>query len=161
MQKEEIQVLLKAAERLNINPAELKPLNPWTQKGPRAEAIQMAVLEVDPTMAARWRTASGDELSLASVAYENGLMEGSKEIFDDLRAKSPAFVAMENQRRDEWESKMLKEMDDKALELSTARGIDPDVANQKYNAAMGGKFQKYFEGLNQEAALEAKLKQQG
>ena len=84
MQKDEIQVLLQAAKRLNINPSELKAINPWTQKGPRAEAMQMAALEVNPAMAAKWRSESGDEISLQTVAYEHGLVEGSKEIFDDL-----------------------------------------------------------------------------
>ena len=41
---------------------------------------------------------------------------------------------------------MLRDMDSKAMELATARGVDPDAANQKYNPAMAGKFQSYFEG---------------
>ena len=121
--------------------------------------MQMAVLEVNPAMAARWRSESGDEISLQTVAYEHGLVEGSKEVFDDLRAHSPAFVAQEQQKKEEWESKMLADMDAKAKELSVSRGVDPDAVNQKYNAAMGGKFQSYFEGLNQEAAREQKAQQ--
>ena len=81
MQKDEIQVLLQAAQRLNINPSELKALNPWTQKGPRAEAMQMAVLEVNPAMAAKWRSESGDEISLKTVAYEHGLVDGDQPSF--------------------------------------------------------------------------------
>ena len=161
MQKDEIAVLLQAAKQLNVNPSELKAINPWTQKGPRAEAMQMAVMQINPVMAAKWRSESGDEISLRTVAYEHGLEEGSKEIFDDLRAHSPAFVAQEQERKNAWEEKMLKEMEDKAMELATARGVDPEAANQKYNAAVAGKFQSYFEGLNADAALEAKLKQQG
>ena len=159
MQKTEIEVLLQAAKRLNINPSELKALNPWTQKGPRAEAMQMAVLEVNPAMAAKWRSESGDEISLKTVAYEHGLVEGDQQIFDDLRAHSPAFVAQEQQRKTEWEEKMLKEMEDKAMELAASRGVDTEAAAQKYNTAVAGKFQGYFEGLNQEAALEQKMKQ--
>ncbi|WP_222929875.1 hypothetical protein [Synechococcus sp. PROS-U-1] len=121
----------------------------------------MAVTQVNPVMAAKWRSESGDEISLRTVAYEHGLVEGSKEIFDDLRAHSPAFVAQEQQKREEWETKVLADMEAKAKELAVSRGVDPDAANQKFNPAMGGKFQSYFEGLNKEAALEAKLKEQG
>ena len=159
MKKDEIQVLLQAADRLKINPSELKALNPWTQKGPRAEAMQMAVLEVNPAMAARWRSESGEEMSLKTVAYEHGLVEGSKEVFDDLRAHSPAFVAQEQQAKETWEQKMLSEMDSKAKELAASRGVDTEAAAQKYNAAVAGKFQSYFEGLNQEAAREQKAQQ--
>ena len=161
MQKDEIQVLLQAAQRLNINPSELKALNPWTQKGPRAEAMQMAVLEVNPAMAAKWRSESGDEMSLKTVAYEHGLVDGDSQVFADLRAHSPAFVAQEEQKKEEWIQKQLADMDAKAKELAASRGVDTEAAAQKYNAAVAGKFKGYFEGLNADAALEAKLKQQG
>ena len=122
MQKDEIQVLLQAAQRLNINPSELKALNPWTQKGPRAEAMQMAVLEVNPAMAAKWRSESGDEMSLKTVAYEHGLVDGDSQVFADLRAHSPAFVAQEEQKKEEWIQKQLADMDAKAKELSRKPG---------------------------------------
>ena len=120
----------------------------------------MAVLEVNPAMAAKWRTESGEEMSLKTVAYEHGLVEGDSQIFDDLRAHSPAFVAQEQEQISAWEQKVMADMDAKAKELSTARESTL-MSPASTNPALSGKFSKYFEGLNADAALEAKLKQQG
>lgn len=154
MQNEELKVLLQAAARLNIDPSELKAINPWTQNGPRAEAMQMAVEEVAPAMAARWRSDSGSEISLATVAAEAGLREHTAETYADLRQHDPVFVEQEQLKAKEWEAKMEAEMLSRALELATRRGVDPEAMNQPHNPALAGKFRGYFEELNRQAAQE-------
>ena len=163
LQKDEIQALLDASTALRIPATSLKPVNPFRHdlKTPTAQSIQMWLRENRPEIAARLSGNSGHVFSLAAVAAEMGLREHDQKSHEEMMQHSETYARQKTAQAADWETQMLKDMDSKAMELATARGVDPDAANQKYNPAMAGKFQSYFEGLNADAALEAKLKQQG
>ena len=163
LQKDEIQALLDAATALRIPATSLKPVNPFRHdlKTPTAQSIQMWLRENRPEIAARLSGNSGHIFSLAAVAAEMGLREHDAKSHKEMMQHSETYARQKRAQAADWEAQMLKDMDSKAMELATARGVDPDAANQKYNPAMTGKFASYFEALNADAALEAKLKQQG
>ena len=86
---DEIQALLEIARALKIEPKELKAVNPFTQKGPRAEALQLEADQSKPVMAAKWRADAGLTMNLETVAAEAGLIEHTVASKADLAAHSP------------------------------------------------------------------------
>lgn len=92
MSEEEIKLLLQAAQICKLNPADLKPVNPWTMSGNTAMALQLAVSEISPAQAARWRVKSGETASLQAAAAKAGLVEMNQSIHNELSALDPDFA---------------------------------------------------------------------
>ena len=161
LQKDEIQALLDASTALGIPATSLKPVNPFRHdlKTPTAQSIQLWLRENRPEIAARLSGNSGHIFSLAATAAEMGLREHDAKSHEEMMQHSEVYARQKNAEAADWEARMLKEMEQKSMELATARGVDPDAVNQKYNPAMAGKFQSYFEALNADAALEHKMQQ--
>ena len=144
LQKDEIQALLDAATALRIPATSLKPVNHFRHdlKTPTAQSIQVWLRDNRPEIAARMSGNSGHIFSLAAVAAEMGLREHDAKSHEEMMQHSETY-ARQGEAAD-WEARMLQEIDDKAMELSRSRGVDPEVTNQKYNPAMTGRFKSYF-----------------
>ncbi len=84
MTENELKVLLDAVSLAKIDPAGLKPVNPFTQQGPTAKSLQVAVQEINATQAARWRNEAGESISLAAAAAKAGLVEMSRTVHEEL-----------------------------------------------------------------------------
>lgn len=131
-EKEDIEVLMKAAAFAKIPAGQLKPLNPYTQDSPRGKLIQAAVETIDPVTAARWRTASGSQMSLETVAAEMGLQPHTKETREDLLKHDPKAVIQQRAAQEQWEKDQLAAMDKAVDELQTRRygkPLDPKEQN--------------------------------
>ena len=114
-------MLLDAASLARIPADTLKPVNPFSQTGPRAEAMQMAVADVNPAQAARWRMEAGETISLASAAAKAGLAELSPGAQKELAELDPDFITGQAEAKAAWEAKMLDQMSEQAEQLGEAR----------------------------------------
>ena len=162
LEQEELKVLLDAASLARIPATDLKPINPWTQQGDRAQAMQMAVTQVNPAQAARWRLAAGESLSLASAAAKAGLVEltpgAQKELYElDADAITGAAEA-----KAVWEAKMLDQLSEEAGKLGEAREKQTQAfARQAGNSTSGSHIRDFYRRLgisdpNQLGSIPAK-----
>ena len=95
MTDNELKVLLAAAQKAKLDPATLKPQNPFRMEGPTAKTMQIAVAEIDPVQAARWRNDAGHTYSLAAAAARSGITEHTAVTKQELRDTDPDFVTGE------------------------------------------------------------------
>ena len=91
-----------------------------------AESIQMAVESIDPIAAADLRVAAGGSMSLATAAAERGLTDHSAETKADLAMHSSAYQRQRKAEADDFERRMLSDMETKANDLALRRGANPD-----------------------------------
>ena len=137
--------------------------NPFEYDTPRAQNLQTMLVAADPVIAAEIKNASsnGYKKSMAVALWEDGEIEMNESIHKELYANDPEYIKMFNARQQENEARIMAGWEENTRASQIARGVDPDALNQKYNPALGGsKFKSYFEGLNQEAALERKMQQE-
>lgn len=121
MTDNELKVLLAAAQKAKLDPANLKPQNPFRMEGPTAKTMQIAVADIDPVQAARWRNEAGQTYSLAAAAARSGITEHTAVTKQELLETDPDFVTGQMEAKAAWEAKMLGQMDDAAAALSTQR----------------------------------------
>ena len=76
--KEDIELLMRAAAFTKIPADQLKPEQPWKFEGKTAELLQMATEAINPVKAAQWRSEAGGSISLATQAAELGLQPHTK-----------------------------------------------------------------------------------
>ena len=58
MNPKEIQLLANACAAAGIDASKITPANPFEKSGKVAELLQVAVAELNPAMAAKWRIAA-------------------------------------------------------------------------------------------------------
>jgi len=158
MNEEQLKALLTAARTLGINPNDLKAENPFKFTGPRAESIQAAVSEQNPTLAAQWRVDAGAKLSLGAIAARDGITPMSNSQHQELMEKCPDYAtgALDSQARREAE--LLDKYSKAAEELATAREKQQKSFSQSSGNAQTGSFNNDFlkriggrQGLNMPA----------
>lgn len=148
MEQEELKVLLDAASLARIPATDLKPVNPWSQTGPRAETMRMAVSQLHPAQAARWRIAAGETISLASAAAKLGLAEMDAGTQKELAELDPDFVVKQQQDKESWEAKMLDQMTEEAGKLGEAREKQTQAfARQAGNSSNGSHTRDFYRRL--------------
>ena len=121
MNNEQLQLLLDAAQKLQLDPSQLKVANPWTLNGSTAESIQNAVSDLNPQQAAIWRKEAGESLSLAGAAFEAGLAPLTASAHDELMELSPNYQAEYKQRRRAEEEQMMRNLHHGAEKLKEKR----------------------------------------
>lgn len=121
MNETELQTLLNAAKLAKIDPSGLKPVNPFTQSGERAQAMQMAVSEVDPAQAARWRIAAGETISLASAAAKAGLAGMTPAAHEELKSLDADYIAGAQEAEARREADLLDSLEKGAAGLAEKR----------------------------------------
>ena len=104
-----------------MDASKLKPVNPWTQKGPTAETLQMAVQEHFPQMAAQFRTEAGESLSLAAAAAKAGISESTPAIQKELMELDHDFVVGAQEAAARREVDILDQMAKASEELAAKR----------------------------------------
>ena len=127
-EKQDIEVLMRAAAFAKIPAEQLKALNPYTQDSPRGKVMQAAVEEIDPVTAAKWRTASGSQMTLETVAAEMGLIEHTTATKTDLLKHDPNAVLQQRAAQEDWEKKQLEAMEKAAAEMRLRRTGSADDA---------------------------------
>jgi len=110
MNTEQLQLLLDAAQKLELDPSQLKVANPWTLSGPTAQSVQTAISELNPKQAAEWRQEAGETLSLAGAAAEAGLTPMSEATHNELMELSTEYQADWKQRRRLEEETIMRNM---------------------------------------------------
>ncbi len=92
LSKDDLGILMKAAQMADINPAGLKVMNPWLDHSPTAAALQSAITKLDPGAAERLAQAAETPLTLATAAYLEGVGPLTAEVRGELAAKRPATL---------------------------------------------------------------------
>ena len=83
--------------------------------------MQMAVTEVDPTQAARWRIAAGETVSLASAAAKAGLTEMTVGAHEELSEIDPDYIVGLEEAKARREAELMDQMGKAADELASKR----------------------------------------
>lgn len=136
MNEAELKCLLDAASLAQIDPTGLKPINPYTQTGERAQAMQMAVVEVNPAQAARWRLEAGESVSLASAAAKAGLSPMTADAEKELSELDADFITGQQEAKARREAELLDQMEKRAEELAATR--EKQQASFARSAGQGG-----------------------
>lgn len=148
MTNDEIKILLDAASAARLDPASLKPVNPWTQKGATAETLQMAVQQNFPHMAAQWRIQAGESLSLAATAAKQGLTQMSPNAAKELAELDHDTIVGQQEAAARREADALADMEQKAAELAQKREAQTQqFARQAGNSSGGGHVRQFYQRL--------------
>jgi len=133
MEKQHLDLLIRAAKAAGLNPAELKAANPFDMKGGVAETMQMAVSAIDPVQAARWRSEAGGSASLEAAAAQAGVIEMNRSAHQSLLENDPDYVAGVQEAQARREAELLKRWEAEVEEKEKARGIDSSKPRQPRN----------------------------
>jgi len=114
-------VLLEAAKVAQMDPSNLKPLNPFSQNGATAQTLQMAVQQVDPILAARWRNEAGESISLASAAAKAGLRPMTQSTHDELSSLDADYLRGQEEAKARREADLLASLEAGADSLREKR----------------------------------------
>ena len=130
--KEDIELLMRAAAYAKIPADQLKPEQPWKFEGKTAELLQMATEAINPVKAAQWRSEAGGSISLATQAAELGLQAHTKATKEDLLKHDPRAVIQEQAAKEQWVKNQLAEMEEQVNKIQTAKygkPLDPNEQN--------------------------------
>ena len=133
MTNDELQVLLEAAQALNLRPAELKAVNPFTQQGKVAESLQIAAQSVNPLQAAKWAKEAGQEASLEAAAALAGVIEMTADAHKSLMESDPDYLVGVQEAQARREAELLQRWEAEVEEKEKARGIDSSKPRQPRN----------------------------
>ena len=155
MDEAQLKVLLDAAKMAGIPASELKPVNPWSQNGPRAQAMQMAVQNVAPAMAAQFRLDAGQSLSLEAAAVQAGLQEMSKSVFEELNELSPDHIVGQQEAAARREADLLDQMGKAAEELAAQREKQQQAfARSSGNNSSGSHVRDFYRRMGVQNAAQ-------
>lgn len=90
LEKADLALILRAAQRAGIDPGRLRDENPWLCNGPTALALQAAITALDPLAAERLQSAAGVRMSVGCKAAIEGLTPWTPELEAELRRVAPA-----------------------------------------------------------------------
>ena len=98
LSKEDLSLILKAAQSVKIDPSKLSVRNPFDPSldGPVPNMLREAIRQIDPQRASQMIQSAGIGLSLKAQAVCEGLAEMDQEVWEEIQQKDPGFVA--NQR---------------------------------------------------------------
>lgn len=90
LEKADLALILRAAQRAGIDPGRLRDENPWRCNGPVAVGLQAEIATLDPTAAKRMEAAAGAGLSIACRAAMEGLTPLTPQLAAELSRKAAA-----------------------------------------------------------------------
>jgi hypothetical protein len=93
LSKDDLDLLIRAAQLAGINPSGLKVMNPWLDHSPTAAALQAAITRLDPAAAERLAQTAETPLTLATAAYLEGVGPLTNQVLEELATKRPATLA--------------------------------------------------------------------
>lgn len=141
MSEKELQLLVNAAQLARLNPSELKPINPFSQQGGKATSMQVAVAELDPAQAARWRVEAGESISLESAAAKAGLTPMSRAAHNELSAIDADYITGQEEAKGRREADLLASLEKGADQLREAREKQQQTFSRSAgNNTSGGAF---------------------
>ena len=114
MTPKEIQFLANACAAAGIDASKITPANPFEKSGKVAELLQVAVAELNPAMAAKWRVAAGSGLSVATMSELQSGQPLSDDAQRDLYLHDPQFVADVQRQQVSAEEQALKAIQEQA-----------------------------------------------
>ena len=114
MTPKEIQFLANACAAAGIDASKITPANPFEKSGKVAELLQVAVAELNPAMAAKWRVAAGSGLSVATMSELQSGQPLSDDAQRDLYLHDPQFVADVQRQQVSAEEQALKALEEGA-----------------------------------------------
>ena len=125
MTKQEIEVLKNACQMAGIDAKTIRPEKPFKKKGKVAGLLQVAVSEISPAQAAKWRVDAGGSLSVATLSEMHSGGELSQAAQQDLWHHDASYV-VDRQKEDErdYQSKiqhMEKESAEARMRLTLLR----------------------------------------
>jgi len=145
LEEQELKVLLQAAQVARMDPSTLKPKNPWTLQGQTAKTLQLAVSEIDPAQAARWRVEAGETISLASAAAKAGLSPMTQGAHDELSNLDADYIAGQEEAAARRHSQLLDSLEQGANKLAEAREKQQAAfARSAGKNTAGGQFNREF-----------------
>ena len=145
MTESELKVLLDAASLAKIDPSRLKPVNPWSQQGPTAQSLQVAVQEISATQAARWRNEAGESVSLAAAAAQAGLSPITPAVHNELNELSADYISGQLEAKARLEAETLDRMAAAANELAEKREKQQQAFSRSAgNNNSGGGYNRDF-----------------
>ena len=130
--KEDIELLMRAAAYAKIPADQLKPEQPWKFEGKTAELLQMATEALDPVKAAKWRFEAGGSISLATQTAELGLQAHTKATKEEMLKHDPRAVIQEQAVKEQWVKDQLADMEEQVNKIQTAKygkPLDPNEPN--------------------------------
>ena len=141
MSEKELQLLVNAAQLARLNPSELKPINPFSQQGGKATSMQVAVAELDPAQAARWRVEAGESISLESAAAKAGLAPMTQAAHNELSAIDADYIADQQKEQARRSSDAMAALEQGAAALAARREAQQQAfARSAGNNTSGGAF---------------------
>ena len=141
MSEKELQLLVNAAQLARLNPSDLKPINPFSQQGGKATSMQVAVAELDPAQAARWRVEAGESISLESAAAKAGLTPMSRAAHNELSAIDADYITGQEEAKARREADLLASLEKGADQLREAREKQQQTFSRSAgNNTSGGAF---------------------
>ena len=117
MTPKEIQLLAQACQVAGIDASKIAPSNPFEKSGKVADMLQVAVSEIDPLQAAKWRVAAGGGLSLATMSELQSGEALSETAQKDLFQHDPEYVKEVVAQRQNAEEQLLKQMEERTAEM--------------------------------------------
>ena len=145
MDESQLKVLLDAAKLARIPASELKPINPFSQQGERAKAMQIAVQEINACQAARWRVEAGDSVSLAAAAAKAGLTEMNRTVHEELNQLDADYITGQQESAARREADLLASLEQGASELAAAREKQQaQFKRESDSKKAGGEYNRQF-----------------
>ena len=145
MNQEQLKCLLDAASAARLDPSTLKPVNPWTQKGGKAEVLQMAVQEHFPQMAAQFRVEAGESVSLAAAAAKAGIVEMNPSVEKELSALDHDYIVGQQEAAARREASLLDSLEQGAEKLrETRERQQAQFQHQAGSNSSGGGYNRDF-----------------
>ena len=120
--KQEIKALVEVAKLCKLDPTSLKPFNPFTQKGPKAEIMQIGAAQLHPEIAAKWRQDAGLTINLATAAAEAGIIEHNSETRADLVSHNPLAARQYKADQEDKAQKLEQWLKDEAVKSAQRNG---------------------------------------
>jgi len=134
MTPKEIQVLMKACKAAGIDATKIKPENPFSKNGKTADLLQVAVAEIDPQLAAKWRVEAGAGVSIATLTEQQSGLPLSDTAKQDLYLHDPEFVSSSAKQQEKGEAELMAWLDKEADKSRRAREGDEAVDFQNAKA---------------------------
>ena len=135
----------------NANPYEPRFADTPAGKGARAFLESKFPVEA----AEMQQMLEGFAPSLQSVMYDLGETSLTKEIHEEKMRTDPVYLQQKKADAEDWEKKMLQQMDSEAEKMAESRGVD---LNSKIGLAnFDPRFSKYHNQLLQDQLLDEKI----
>lgn len=146
--------MVNAARSLGIPLGELKPVNPFTQQGARAEQICMALEVTNPVAAAQLKAEAGLSFTLETAAVRAGVIEMTQSAHTELMISDADYIQRQQEQAVQKEQDLLASMERMTAESHRKRLVNQLGSEDAADRAMFAEEQRE-KSQAQEAQLAA------